>query len=96
MSVDAASGLIAWPQPGLAGTYAVTLTATDRTGLIASQSYALQISDSRNRPPVISNRLPATGQEGQRLSHQVQASDPDSNAVTYTLGTQLRDRKSVV
>ena len=86
MSVDAASGLISW-QPAAVGDYAVTVVVRDTTQLAASQTFMVRVGD-RNQAPVINNALPASIPTGRAFSHQVSATDPDGDALVYSLGSQ--------
>jgi len=55
MSIDAASGLIAWtPGPAQVGSQAVTARATDPGGLFATQSFTIAVA-GLNSPPVAQN-----------------------------------------
>jgi bacillopeptidase F len=52
MSIDAASGLIAWtPDGSQVGTHAVTVRATDPGGLFATQSFTVDVA-GLNDPPL--------------------------------------------
>ncbi|GHU23659.1 hypothetical protein FACS189497_09610 [Betaproteobacteria bacterium] len=86
MSVDAATGLLSW-QPDATGTYRVNLAVEDDHGHMANQAFAIEVSD-RNRPPVIDNPLPIRVPAGVDFGHDLQASDPDGDAMLYTMGSQ--------
>ncbi|QTD45271.1 putative Ig domain-containing protein [Ottowia testudinis] len=86
MRVDAASGRIEW-QPAAVGEYPVTVLVRDPSQLAASQTFMVRVGDS-NRPPVINNALPANVPVWRAFSHQVSATDPDGDALIYSLGSQ--------
>lgn len=79
MTISSA-GLVAWPTP-LAGSYAVTVSATDtKTGLTGKGSFAITVAPPA--PPVVSAAA-ISGKVGTALSFTVVVSAP--NPVIYSL-----------
>lgn len=71
-------GLISWTPTGDdVGGHSVTVRATDTGGLYAERSFTLTVA-ADNHPPVVDLAPTLTVREGQTLTYQVQASDPDS------------------
>jgi RHS repeat-associated protein len=87
MTIDPNSGLILWaPTSGQMGTNAVTVVVTDTQGLTANQSFNLQVVPaSGNQTPTISSTPPTAVGLGQTYRYAVQASDADSDPLTYSL-----------
>ncbi|MFA5125304.1 MAG: RHS repeat-associated core domain-containing protein [Patescibacteria group bacterium] len=71
-----------------AGMYVVTVTATDATGLVASQNVKVNVSNV-NRPPVLSTLTDITVQEGQLVAVIPQATDADGDAISYYFSSPL-------
>ncbi|MFO1265943.1 MAG: putative Ig domain-containing protein [Rubrivivax sp.] len=85
MSIDAASGLVTWtPAATQAGNQAVVLRVVDPAGLAATQSFSIAVT-AANAAPRITNTPPATAVVGALYRHPVEASDPDGDALAYTL-----------
>ena len=85
LSFDPTSGHI-WGTPSVAGTFAVTLRATNRGGT-ATASLALSILDpSAEPPPVITagpTATPNPAAAGQSVAFSVIASDPNGHPLNY-------------
>ncbi|WP_298433262.1 putative Ig domain-containing protein, partial [Geobacter sp.] len=83
------TGLISWPT-SVAGTYTITVKATDPGGLSASQSFTLTVSSAAttNQAPVISSQPVTNGYKEGYYYYQVQASDPDGDALRYSLAAR--------
>ncbi len=83
------SGIVSFDATaGPSQTYAVTVTATDSSGLSSGQAFDWMITQT-NRPPVITNLcglIPAAGStEGTSIGTlTVLATDPDNDTLTYT------------
>lgn len=74
---DPASGVFQWtPNYQQAGSYTLTVTATDPAGLTSQQQIQITINNV-NRPPVLAEISPQTVDENQLLTFVVSASDPD-------------------
>ena len=87
MTIDPATGVIDWtPTASQVGSQRVTLTVTDAAGNVASQSYTLLVQ-AANRPPVINSTAVQSATAGLVYRYDVQASDPDGDALTYRLTT---------
>ena len=83
MSIDD-NGLVTWePDYNTAGSYSVTVTATDPGGATDQQSYTLYITNI-NQPPVVQS-LNLSTLEDQSVMGTVDASDPDGDTLSYTL-----------
>ncbi|WP_052263304.1 MBG domain-containing protein [Geobacter pickeringii] len=79
------TGLISWPT-SVAGTYTVTVTATDPGALTASQTFTLTVnSAAANQAPVITSVPVTIGYEEGYYYYQVKASDPGGNSLSYSL-----------
>ena len=84
MTIDPASGLIAWtPQAGQAGSPTVTVTAANVGGAAATQTFSVRVTV--NHPPVINSSAPLSVTAGLAYRYDVQATDPDGDPMTYTL-----------
>jgi PKD repeat protein len=66
-----------------AGTYTVTVTASDAGGLSDSQSFTLSVNNS-NRPPVLASIGDKGVDEGMVLSFALSASDPDGDVLALS------------
>jgi RHS repeat-associated protein len=71
-----------------AGTYTVTVTAQDTTGLTDSQTVIIHIMNV-NRPPVLNPISPITANEGDLVTVTPIVSDPDGDAVTLYYSAPL-------
>ncbi len=82
--LNASTGLVEWtPTFEQAGTYSITLTATDPEGGAVSQTVAAEISNV-NRPPVFTSVTDLEGKEGETLSARISATDPDGQVLTLS------------
>ncbi len=86
MTVDPATGKLEW-QPSSAGTYQVHLEAKDASGQRTNQAFSIKVDDG-NRPPAIASRFPDAIPAGTPFSHQIEASDPDGDALIYSVASQ--------
>ncbi len=74
---DADKRLLRWrPSYEQSGEYTLTATVTDPGGLTASQDFHIRVNHV-NRPPQLTAPEEYTLKEGETLSFQVSASDPD-------------------
>jgi len=89
-SLDPNTGIFTWtPGYDQEGTYAVTFTVTDHSGLTASVPAMFTIQNKNGAPSFIvpgAHQLASgTVREGQTFSFQYVAIDPENDAVTYYL-----------
>ena len=83
-NLDSSTGEITWtPSYQQAGTYPVTLTVTEGSAT-DSQSFTVTINNTP-RDPVFTPVADQTVQAGNTVSFQVQAPDPDGDAVRITV-----------
>ena len=82
MTIDAASGLIAWmPVEADGGNHDVTVRVTDGRGGEATQAFVLRVMLLENNPPQITS-APVFGAEvGELYQYDVEATDPDPEDV---------------
>ena len=85
MTVDEATGLLTWA-PALAdvGSYQVKVVALDPLDLGATQTFTLTVGDG-NQQPNLNNRPDTNALVGQTYAFDLNVTDPDGDAVTYTL-----------
>jgi PKD repeat protein len=68
-----------------AGTYPVAFTVTDPSGLTATESIAISVSDvSLNDPPVLDQIGDRTVAEGEELKFTLSATDPEGDILTFS------------
>ncbi|ARN73537.1 putative Ig domain-containing protein [Oceanicoccus sagamiensis] len=83
-----AEGLIQWtPHDGAAADYPVTLQVTDTQGATVEQSYTLTILPKPNTAPSISSTPVLDATENSLYQYSLIATDPDGDALSYTLLT---------
>ncbi len=88
------SGTVAYGDAATGGgNYSVTVTATDSHGASSSQTFAWTVAHT-NQAPSITNPGNQSNHEGDAVSLQVQASDPDGDTLTYS-ATGLPDGLNV-
>ncbi|WP_298272838.1 putative Ig domain-containing protein, partial [Geobacter sp.] len=75
--------VISWPSP-VAGSYSLTVTVNDGKGGTVSQNWLLTVTHV-NRPPVINTTALPAGTDAASYSSQVDATDPDKDALSYSL-----------
>jgi uncharacterized repeat protein (TIGR01451 family) len=78
-------GLLNWT-PMVSGRFKITLQVADPSDALALQSFELQVRDP-NRPPVITSTPVLVADAGLPYSYQVIATDPDGDALTYSVLT---------
>ena len=83
MAIDANTGLVQWTTP-ITGNYNIVVAAFDPEGLGVTQGYTL--TAKINSLPVIRSTTPPSGAiPGVPYRYDIQASDPDGGALTYSL-----------
>ncbi len=83
-----ATGKLEWPVPaGFAGSETVEIQVADGRGGEVTQAYAIGVGITANRPPLINSTPVATGTAGAAYLYQILASDPDGDALTYSVST---------
>ena len=85
MSINASSGEITWSTPTV-GNHTVIVTATDNHDDRDLQEYSLRVTDpsAPNQAPTIASTLAGSLQIGQRIVHDLEASDPDGDPLTFS------------
>lgn len=87
LDIDSKTGLLTWTPKSL-GTFSIELIAEDEQGLKASQLYELAvIASNANQPPRITTTPSFTAEVGLQYAYDLDAVDPDSSGLTYTLLT---------
>lgn len=85
MTVQASTGLVRWtPSPGQIGNQTVTLRVGDPGGLAATQTYTIVVA-APNVAPQITSTPVTTGTVGNPYVYDVNASDGNGDALTYSL-----------
>ncbi|MHB1524597.1 MAG: putative Ig domain-containing protein, partial [Candidatus Dormibacteria bacterium] len=85
MVIDPSSGVLAWaPTADQVGSHTITVKLDDNQGSTAQQSYILVVQGA-NSPPTITSNPPLEVGQGVAYSYQVQATDPDGDALSYAL-----------
>lgn len=89
MQVDSATGMVTWtPTTNDLGTQVVTLLAQDGKGGKAEQTFTVTTRQPLdNRAPVITSAAITTASVSQPYRYDVDAIDPDSDPLTYSLLT---------
>ncbi|WP_169748995.1 putative Ig domain-containing protein [Gynuella sunshinyii] len=90
MTIDGETGQIRWtPGNQEAGVKSVEVTVMDTHGAASKQYFLIDVTDANadNQPPVITSVPSGVVYAGQNFEYQVQANDPDGDALTYTLGS---------
>jgi hypothetical protein len=85
MTIDPATGVITWsPLRAQVGDHPVTVKVTDSKGAFDTQPFTVTVAHI-NRPPVIAVPTPAPVPPGQRVTITPIASDPDGDALTFSI-----------
>ncbi|MCU7935407.1 MAG: tandem-95 repeat protein [Candidatus Thiodiazotropha sp. (ex Dulcina madagascariensis)] len=88
MTIDGASGLIAWtPTTAQIGSHPVSVQADDGNGGTATQSYTVMVDAAPNTAPSITSTPLTTATEGVAYGYDVDASDADGDTLSYSLTT---------
>jgi RHS repeat-associated protein len=87
LSIDAATGTVRWlPLADQLGSNSVTVRVTDTFGASATQSFSVTVR-SVDLPPLITSTPPTQAAVGQAYAYAVEALDPESDPLTYSLVT---------
>ncbi len=87
MNINSSTGLIYW-HPSEKGSYSVTVKATDSTGLSATQSFRVTVTDpSRNYSPRFTSTPLLSATVAEVYSYTAKAVDTNGDAVYYRLST---------
>jgi large repetitive protein len=88
MTIAQTTGVISWtPQAGQVGQQDVVIEVSDGIGGAVTQAFAIRVSTGvPNLPPVISSSAPRFGAVGTAYSYTMQATDPESTSIVYSLG----------
>ena len=85
MTINAATGLIQWtPDYDAAGNHDVVVRVQDQEGASDTQNFTIVVDDV-NRPPVINPIDDQTMNEGEPLTLNISATDPDGNTLAFTV-----------
>jgi hypothetical protein len=84
ITIDSNTGLLTC-LPTAAGSYSVTITARDPSGLYDQQPYTLVVSTSAVGPPIVTATSPQYTATGVAYSYPVSASDPQGETLSYSL-----------
>jgi RHS repeat-associated protein len=87
MQIDATTGIIHWtPAAPQVGPQDVIVEVDDGQGGTATQVWTVVVSDQAgNHAPAITSAPPLNGTVGGLYQYPVQATDPDGDALTFTL-----------
>ena len=84
-TIDAHTGSIQWvPAQGDVGSHPVLVWANDSNGAQADQFFTLVVR-AANQPPQITSVPVSSAKEGLAYRYDVEATDPDSPSLTYSL-----------
>ena len=81
LTINASTGLLQGTPPAGTATYSVTVKATDAGGAWAEQTYTLSVRS--NSAPTITPTAQPSLTAGMNYRHDVVATDPDGDALTY-------------
>jgi hypothetical protein len=88
MAISASGALsasIAWTPTAQVGTHAVTVRATDPTGLFTTQSYSIVVTAPVGTAPVIGSAPVLTATDGQPYGYSVTATDAEGGPLVFAL-----------
>lgn len=82
------TGEISWtPTVGQIGPQELVVVVSDGVGGAATQAFAVLVGDGIvNLPPTIDSTAPRFTAVGSQYSYQIEATDPESTSLTYTIG----------
>lgn len=87
MTIDAETGLIQWrPGADQLGLHEVAVQVADDQGAAVTQIFGIVVFEiASNAPPTITSLPPFKAAPGLVYAYQVEADDPDGDALTYSL-----------
>ena len=87
MGYNATNGQIYWtPTAGQLGAHPMVVRARDARGAVGTQSFSIEVSAAGgNRAPVITSTAPLAALAGTGYRYDVDANDPDGDALIYQL-----------
>jgi Putative Ig domain len=86
MVLDAQTGALRWqPKSNQLGNHTVTLKLADSYGAFTTQEFTLKVTGT-NTPPTIASTPITRGATNQAYVYQVAATDPENDALRYSLG----------
>jgi len=85
-TINSSTGAILFNPAGI-GTYAFTLEVMDALGAFHRQSFAVNVSAILNQAPVFTSLAPTVAEPGQSYVYAAAGSDPDGDAVAFSLVT---------
>jgi choice-of-anchor C domain-containing protein len=86
MVLDAQTGALRWqPKANQLGNHTVTVKLADSYGAFTTQEFTLKVTGT-NTPPTIASTPITRGAANQAYAYQVAATDPENDALRYTLG----------
>jgi len=87
MNINSKTGVISW-RPSDSGTYSVIVKASDPAGLYSTQSFKVTVLNHiPNNPPKIASEPVLSVTAGMLYTYDVNATDPDGDALFYRLIT---------
>jgi len=88
MTLSATTGVINWTPSGTqAGNHDVVVQVADDRGGSDTQSFTINVAEAINNPPVITSTPVTTGKKGELYTYDVEATDADNDALTFSLLT---------
>jgi len=95
MSIDALAGVILWqPTADEIGSKDVTVRLADAAGLSVVQSFAVSVRGA-DLPPAIGSEPVVTATQGQTYTYAVRATDPEGDALTYSLAQKAASQMQI-
>ena len=86
MTINSSTGVIQWTPSGTQlGVNNVTVRVRDLAGLFATQSFTVQVAPAANGTPFFTSAPPTTAIVSQLYSYDADASDPEGEALTFSL-----------
>jgi RHS repeat-associated protein len=93
MVIDAKTGGLSWqPTPEQVGEHTVAVRVTDALGSYTGQEYSLKVTGINTPPAIVSIPATVAGVNG-TYKYQVLGTDPENDALRYSLGTKPEGMK---